>query len=303
MQQSGTLYIGRDGHTESIAVAYVAHEHGAAVTYLGAIGTRQCDIDQLIRQMHSQATHLVFVEEASPWGYWLSRSLRKKGDDCGVGAPSLIPNKAGDRGKTDRRDAVPLARLARSGALTPVYVPNVDDAAMRELTRARADALRNLQAAQFQRTAVFLRHDIRSTGRATWGAAPWRWRAEVVCPTPARHSVCHEYVRAVNEHTARLPRLEPALQEQVNTWRLSPVVEAFQALRGVPCTEAVPPVATLGDLTRFATPRALMQFFGLIPSEYATGERRRQGAITQAGTPLPVGPSVKGPGRSALPPR
>src|SRR5215510_5587069 len=121
MSQSSTLFIGMDVHKDSIAVAYVAQEHGAAVASLGTIGTRQCDIDQLIRKMQSKATHLIFVYEAGPCGYWLYRYLRKKDYDGWVVAPSLIPKKAGDRVKTDRRDAVQLARLARAGALTAVY--------------------------------------------------------------------------------------------------------------------------------------------------------------------------------------
>src|SRR5919108_31669 len=126
MSQSSTLFIGMDVHKDTIAVAYVAQDHGAEVTYIGTIGTRQCDIDQLIRKMQSKAKHLIFVYEAGPCGYWLYRYLTKKGYDCWVVAPSLIPQKAGDRVKTDRRDAVQLARLARSGDLTAVYVPKVE---------------------------------------------------------------------------------------------------------------------------------------------------------------------------------
>jgi transposase len=107
MPQSTTLYVGMDVHKESIAVAYVAQDHGAEVVFLGSIGTRQCDIDQLIRTMHSKATHLIVVYEAGPCGYWLYRSLTKRGHSCRVVAPSLIPRKAGDRVKTDRRDAIP----------------------------------------------------------------------------------------------------------------------------------------------------------------------------------------------------
>jgi transposase len=202
---------------------------------------------------------------------------------CWVVAPSLIPQKAGDRVTTDRRDAVHLARLMRSGALTPVYVPTVEDEAMRDLSRAREDALRDLTSATCRLTACLLRQDIRYTGRATWGPAHLRWLSEVVCPTPAQHIVLQAYVRAVNDHTERLGRLERALQDQVQSWRLSPVVEALQALRGVQFTVAVTTVAELGDLTRFNTPRQLMKFLGLIPSESSSGERRRQGTITQAG--------------------
>jgi transposase len=283
MSQSSTLYVGLDVHKDSIAVASVAKAHDAEVIYLGTIGTRQVDIDQLVRKLQSKAKPLVLVSEAGPCGYWLSRYLTQKGYDCWVVAPSLIPKKAGDRVKTDRRDAVQLARLMRSGDLTPVYVPAVEDEAIRDLRRAREEAIGDLKAAKFRLKAFLLRQDIRSTGRATWGPAHLRWLSEVVCATAAQHIVFQEYVRAVNEHTDRLQRLEQELEEQVKTWRLQPVVEALQALRGVQFTVAVTIVAELGDLTRFENPRQLMKHLGLIPSEYSSGERRRQGSITKAG--------------------
>jgi transposase len=283
MSQSTRLFIGMDVHKDSIAVAYVAQDHGAEVTYLGTIGTRQSDIDNLVRKLQSKAKHLVFVYEAGPCGSWLYRYLTQKGYHCCVVAPSLIPKKSGDRVKTDRRDAVQLARLMRSGDLTPVYGPTVEDEAIRELTRAREDTSGDLKAAKFRLKAFLLRHDIRDTGRATWNPAHLRWLSEVIWPTPAQHIVFQEYVRAVNEHTERLQRLEQELQEQVKSWRLYSVVEALQALRGVQCTVAVTTVAELRDLTCFDNPRELMKFFGLIPSEYSTGERRRQGGITKAG--------------------
>jgi transposase len=136
--------------------------------------------------MQSKAKHLLFVYEAGPCGYWLYRYLTKKGYDCWVVAPSLIPQKPGDRVKTDRRDAVQLARLARSGDLTAVYVPKVEDEAMRDLTRAREDTIRDLQSAKCRLKAFWLRHDIRDTGRATWGPAHLRWLSDVVCPTPTQ---------------------------------------------------------------------------------------------------------------------
>src|ERR671937_600996 len=214
MTQSTTLYVGLDVHTDSIAVAYVAQEHGAEVTYLGTIGTRQGDIDQLIRKMQSKATSLVFVYEAGPCGYWLYRYLTKKGHVCWVVAPSLIPKKAGDRVKTDRRYAVQLARLRRSGDLTAVYVPKVEDEAIRDLTRAREDTLSDLKDAKFRLKAFLLRQDIRYTGRANWNSAHLRWLSEVVCPTPAQQIAFQEYVRAVNEQTERLASLEQELQDQ-----------------------------------------------------------------------------------------
>jgi transposase len=209
--------------------------------------------------------------------------LSKKGYACWVVAPSLMPNKAGARVTTDRRDAVQRARLRRSGDLTPVYGPPVEDEAIRELSRAREDTIRDLKAAKFRRKAFLLRPDIRSTGQATWGPAHRRWLSAVGCPTPAQPIVFPESGRAINEHTERLGRLEQELHEQVTSWRGYPVVDALQALRGVQFPVAVTTVTELGDLTRVEHPRQLMKCLGLTPSESSSGERRRQGTMTKAG--------------------
>jgi transposase len=185
--------------------------------------------------------------------------------------------------KTDRRDALTLARLLRSGDLEPIYVPRVEDEAVRDLSRGREHAVADLRRSKQRLKAFLLRHDIRYTGKANWNPAHLRWLAQVVCPTAAQQIVFHEYVRAVTEQQERLERLEHELQEVVQGWRLLPVVEALQALRGVEVTGAVTLLAELGDLTRFDHPRPLMSYLGLTPSEYSSGERRRQGSITKAG--------------------
>jgi transposase len=200
-----------------------------------------------------------------------------------VVAPAQIPQKAGDRVKTERRAAVHLARLLRCGDLTPVYVPAVADEAIRALVRAREDPLKDGKAAKARLKAFLLRQDIRSEGRATGGSAQLRWRAKVVCPTPAQPSVFQEYVRAVSEPQERLQRLEAELQTQVQPWRWLPVVEAIQALRGVQFSVAVTLIAALGDLARFENPRQRLSSLGLIPSEHPTGEHRRQGSIPKTG--------------------
>src|SRR5256885_17144380 len=282
-ESSKTLYVGLDVHKDSIAVAYAPEDRGADVVPLGAIGTRQCDIDKLIRKLQSKGATLVFVYEAGPCGYWLYRYLTRKGLSCHVVAPSLIPRKAGDRVKTDRRDAVMLARLMRSGDLSSIYVPGIEDEAIRDLSRGREDAMRDLKATKYRLKAFLLRQDIRYEGRANWNAAHLRWLSEVVCPTPAQQIVFQEYVHAVSEQTDRLGRLETELQTAVTTWRLYPVVAAVQALRGVDLTGAVTLIAEVGDLTRFDTPRKLMSYLGLTPSEYSSGAHRRQGGITKAG--------------------
>ncbi|HEV8714526.1 MAG TPA: IS110 family transposase [Candidatus Binatia bacterium] len=283
MAHASTLFVGLDVHQETIAGAYGGEEREAEVSFLGTIGTRQCDLDKLMRKLQAKGKTLHFVYEAGPCGYWLYRYRTKKNLKCWVVAPSQIPKKAGDRVKTDRRDAVQLARLLRSGDLTPVYVPSVDDEAIRDVVRAREDALKDIKAAKARLKAFLLRQDLRYEGRATWGPAHLRWLAKVVCPTPAQPIVFQEYVRAVSEHTERLQRREAELQPQVPTWRWVPVVEAIQALRGVQFPVAVTLIAELGDLRRFANPRQLMSYLGLIPSEHTTGERRRQGGITKTG--------------------
>jgi transposase len=283
MAQASTLFVGLDVHKESIAVAYVAEEREAEVVFLGTIGTRQGDIDKVIRKLQAKGKALHLVYEAEPCGYWLYRYLTKKGLKCWVVAPSQSPKKAGDRVKTDRRDAMHLARLLRSGDLTPIYVPGVEDEAIRDLVRAREDTLKDGKAAKVRLKAFLLRQDIRYAGRATWGPAHLRWLAEVICPTPAQQIVFQEYGRAVSEHTERLQRLEAELPPLVQTWRWLPVVEAIQALRGVQFTVAVILIAELGDLSRFDNPRQLMSSLGLIPSEHTTGEHRRQGSITKTG--------------------
>ena len=189
MTPSRTLSMGVDVHKASRAVAYAAKDSGADVVSLGAIGTRQCDSDTLVRQLPSQATRLVFVYEAGPWGSWRSRSLTTQGSDCWVVAPSLIPQKAGDRVKTDCRDARQLARLRRSGDRTSVSVPKVEEAALRDRCRARDDGRRDRPAAPLRLKAFVLRHDLRSTGQATWNPAHLRGLSAVVWPPPAQHSV------------------------------------------------------------------------------------------------------------------
>src|SRR6266540_6063426 len=188
-QSSKTLFVGLDVHKDSIAVAYAPEDRGTEVVSLGPIGTRQCDIDKLIRRLESKGATPVFVYEAGPCGYGLYRYLAGKGFACHVVAPSLIPRKPGDRVKTDRRDAITLARLMRSGDLSSIYVPQVQDEAIRDLSRAREDALEDLKTAKHRLKAFLLRQDIRYEGRATWTPAHLRWLADVVCPTPAQQIV------------------------------------------------------------------------------------------------------------------
>lgn len=283
MAKSTPLFVGLDVHKDSIAVAHAQGGRSEPPVFVGAIGTRQGDLDQLIRRLQGKASVLTFAYEAGPCGYGLHRYLTTKGLACQVVAPSLIPKKSGDKVKTDRRDAVELARLLRSGDLTAVYVPSVEDEAVRDLCRARDAARVTMKDAKLRLKAFLLRLGLHYVGRADWNAAHCRYLAKVVCPTPAQQIVFQEGLRAVNEQVDRLQRIEAELRELAPHWRLAPVVEALQALRGVQWVVAITVVAELGDLTRFDNPRQLAAYVGLIPSEYSSGRTRRQGGITKAG--------------------
>ena len=283
MNHTITLFVGLDVHKEHIAVAYVSDELQAETTYIGPIGTRPADIDKLIRRLRSKSSQIIFTYEAGPCGYGLYRYLHQKSYRCLVAAPSLIPRKPGVRVKTDRRDAVQLARLLRSGDLSPVYVPETEDESIRDLCRAREDTLRDLKAAKLRLKSFLLRHDIRYSGRANWSAAHLRWLGGLRCDTATQQIVFQEYVHTITERTDRLGRLETELHQHVSQWRLLPLVQALQALRGVQFTVAVTTVAELGDIARFDNPRQLCDYLGLCPSEYSSGEKRRLGGITKAG--------------------
>jgi len=283
MAQSTPLFVGLDVHKDSIAVAHAAGGSPEPPVFVGAIGPRQADLDQLLRRLQGKTSALTFAYEAGPSGYGLYRYLTGKGLPCQVVAPSLIPKKPGDRVKTDRRDAVELARLLRSGDLTAVYVPSVEDEALRDLCRARDAARVTGKDAKLRLKAFLLRLGRHYVGRATWNDAHRRYLAKVVCPTPAQQIVFQESVRAVDEQVDRLQRFDAELLERAPAWRLYPVVQALQALRGVQFLVAITVVAELGDLTRFDSPRQLAAYVGLIPSEYSSGGSRRQGGITKAG--------------------
>ena len=176
-----------------------------------------------------------------------------------------------------------LAQLYRAGDLTPVYVPDIDHDAIRDLSRAREDAVLDQKAARQRLKSFLLRHGIRYEGQANWNEAPLRWLTEVIMPTPAQQIVFQDYVNTVTERTQRVQQLEQMLREQIQGWYFFPVVRALQAMRGVRFVNAVTFLAEIGDLTRFDTPRQLMCFLGLVPSQYSSSEHVKLGPITKSG--------------------
>ena len=200
--------------------------------------------------------------------------------------------------KTVRRDAITLARLMRSGDLTSIHVPGVEDEALRDLSRGRDNAMQDLKRSKRRLKSFLLRQDIRYAGRANWNAAHLRWLATVVCPTAPQQIVFQEYVRAVTEQQERLQRVEGELHEAVKGWRLYPVVEAIQALRGVELTGAVILLTELGDITRFDSPRQLTSYLGLTPRNTPRATGVGKGASRRPAIATPGGSGGRGVGVS-----
>jgi transposase len=252
MYQS-TMHVGLDVHKETIDVALAPTGQGE-IRSLGRIAGDLDSVDKILGKLRRLHPGLSVAYEAGPCGYALYRHLKRKGIPCVVVAPSLIPKHPGDRIKTDRRDAVSLARLLRAGELTPVFVPEPEDEAIRDLSRSREDAVEANRRARQQLGALLLRHNIRYPGAKAW-------------------TLAHQRVERITEQ----------MRLSVAEWRMGPVVEAFQALRGVSLVAAATLVAELGDVTRFDKPRQLMAFLGLVPSQYSSGPHHRFGHITKTG--------------------
>jgi transposase len=206
------------------------------------------------------------------------------GHDCMLVAPSLTPARPGDRVKTDRRDAVLLARLHRADELTAVWVPDEGHEAMRDLVRARTSAMENLRRARQQLSGFLLRHDHVFRAGHNWTKKHRVWLSKLRFAHPAHQIVLQEYVDAVDDAAMRLARIEGQIKALIPSWSLAPVVQAIQAMRGVSFISAVTVAAETGDLRRFDSPRQLMSYLGLVPSEYSSGGRTARGGITKAGS-------------------
>ena len=278
------LFVGLDVHAQNIAIALAEGGGGEARTY----GTIANDLHALekvfarLRKAHPGA-ELGVCYEAGPTGFVLARRLAQLKIHCTVVAPSLIPSRSGDRIKTDRRDALKLARLHRAGELTAVHVPDASDEAMRDLCRARTDAVQDLRRGRAQLKAFLLRHGYRYTGKSAWTEAHRRYLRELVLPHAAQRVVLEDAIAAVASAGERIARLEDQMHSLLESWPMKPVVEAVMGLRGFAQVGAMVLVSELGGAWRFVHPRQLMAYLGLVPTENTSDERRRQGGITKTG--------------------
>lgn len=275
-------YVGLDVHKDTIAVA-IAHPGREAAKYLGEIPNTPAAIKELMHKLSPDGEVLAVCYEAGPTGYAIYRQITQMGHVCTVVAPGLIPKRATDRVKTDRRDALSLARLHRAGELTAVWVPGREQEAIRDLTRARED-IKGIERKARQRLGAFLlRHGKSYPGKSHWTQAHFRWLETVVMDSPVQHIVLQEYIDTVHEAHARVEGLVEQMHKALKDWSLRPVAEAFMALRGISLIAAMTMLAEVGDITRFDSPKQLMAFLGLVPSEHSSGGSRRQGSITKTG--------------------
>jgi len=278
-------FVGLDVHADTIAVA-VAEPDGQ-VRSLGMIPNRLESIRKMVAKL-GPPQNLKACYEAGPTGYVLYWQLTALQMACEVVAPSLVPVKAGDRVKTDRRDAVKLARSYRAGDLTPVWVPDAAHEALRDLVRAREDARQDQHRARHRLSKFLLRHGRRppENVKKSWTLKYMTWiKEQVHFDQPALEATLLDYVHEVDHMAERIQRLETAITEAIQTAapEMRAVVGALQALRGVAQITAVTVVAELGSLSRFQSPRQLMGYSGLVSSEFSSGNRIRRGGITKTG--------------------
>ncbi len=277
-------FVGLDVHAETIAVAVA--EPSGEVRSLGMIPNRPESIRRLVKKLESVA-QLRVCYEAGPTGYVIYWQLTALGVPCAVVAPTLVPVKAGDRVKTDRRDAEKLARSYRAGDLTPVWVPDAAHEALRDLVRAREAAKKDELRARHRLGKFLLRHGWRRpTGITVWTQRYLAWiKAAVHFEQRAQEATLLDYLHEVERMAGRLERLDRAIDDAVQTAppRMRAVIDALQALRGIARVSAVTIVAEVGQLSRFARARQLMGYSGLGASEDSSGTRTRRGGITKTG--------------------
>jgi transposase len=281
MDERINFFVGLDAHKDSTSVAAceASREPGR---FVGTIGPDVHTLLKLLAKAGDPAQVSV-VYEAGPTGYGLYRELCRRGYRCEIVAPSLIPHRPGDRVKNDRRDCVRLAELSRAGELKPIWVPDEAHEAMRNLWRAREDAVGMRLRARQQLKAFLLRHARRYPGRTSWTKSHERWIADQRFDHDGDRIALAEYQLAVQAAEHRVQRLTCALTEAAQGWRFEPVVAALRALRGIDTVSAIGLVTEIGDIARFSSARQLMGYLGLVPSEHSSGNSVHRGSITKTG--------------------
>jgi transposase len=284
MSKHSEIFVAFDTSKLRNAVAIADSDRSGEVRFLGEIDNTEAATAKLVRKLTAKYERLTFCYEAGPTGYELYRQIKSLGHECLVVAPSLIPKKPGDRVKTNRRDAVSLVKLLRANELTAVWVPDRQHEAMRDLVRAREAAVMDLRQKR-QQISAFLLHQGRhySAGKKTWTKSHLNWLSSQKLEYPEQRIAFEEMMLAMRQASERLERLEQAIAVAVPDWSLAELVTALMAMRGIDLIAAATFVAEIGDLSRFQSPRELMAYLGLVPSENSTGDSIKRGPITKAG--------------------
>ena len=284
-----TLYLGLDVHKAETVIAILESDRDAEPRHYGSIATTQHALERAMRRIakkqNRQLSDLHVCYEASGCGFWIARRLLQMGVRCDVIAPSLIPTKSGDRIKTDKRDAMKLAKSLRSNDLVAVNIPDSVDEAIRDLCRARTDAVDDLRRAKTRLLAMLRRLGYNYDGKTHWTEAHKRYLRHLTLPDAAHNRVLEDNLTTVDFHVKRIARLEEAMLQLLSNWQRKPLVDALMAFKGFKLVAAMVTVSEIGTFSRFEHPKKLMAFLGLVPTENSSGTKQKRGGISKCGNP------------------
>ena len=284
-----TLYIGLDVHKEQTVIAILENGRDAEPRPYGSIATAQHAMERAMRRIAKAQgralSDLHVCYEASGCGFWIARRLLQMGVRCDVIAPSLIPTRSGDRVKTDKRDAAKLAKMLRSNDLVAVHIPDSVDEAIRDLCRARTDAVDDLRRAKTRLLALLRRLGYHYDGKTHWTQSHQNYLRGLKLPDAAHNRVLEDNITTIDFHEQRIAKLENEMLQLLADWQRKPLVEALMAFKGFKLVAAMVTVSEIGTFSRFEHPKKLMAFLGLVPSENSSGKSRKQGSISKCGNP------------------